>query len=185
MRDLRRHFNEADPGTRAALLERMAHGDPNAVNPAKRAHHTRRRSRRCCYLRAANPLFFRHPAERYACQISKAGFDRRRPGAEYPASRVGLRHEIPTVRAGAERRPGPRCRADLRGDFGAEEPGKRADAPSYCLDPKNGIETIRGREWRDADRRDRDVATDPCPLTGTHVDVWADRILPPSAACGG
>ena len=39
-RNVKREFDITDPRTRAALLDRIAHGDPNEVTPEKSARHT-------------------------------------------------------------------------------------------------------------------------------------------------
>ena len=173
VQDIRRHINNADPNTRAALLERMAHGDPNAVTPAKSARQQEAAILALHLIRAKETEYIaEHPEEGYACQMYKVGFD---PGGDTELNtlfresdydtkffRCGL---VPGVTPGTLLQPPMYLVISV-----PRSAGNPADAPAFCLDHVNGIEQYNDEEWRDAIGAIATSHSDPCPLTGTHID---------------
>jgi Domain of unknown function (DUF4190) len=172
VRDLRRHFDAANPNTREALMQRLAYGDPNAVNPAKSARQQETAKQALRYIRAQETqLLTDHPGDGYACQLSKVGFD---AGGTAELNTLLRESDYDTkfIRCG----PVPPSAADPAGGpmyvaiSVPRSAGNPADAPAYCLDPLNGIEEYSTLQWRDALTAIVTSRFDPCPQTGTHVD---------------
>jgi hypothetical protein len=173
VQDLRRHFDQADPNTRAALLQRLASGDPNAVNPDKSARH-RETAIQALHLIGAQEVDYRskHPDEGYACQLSQVGFD---PGGDTELNTLFRESDYDTkiVRCGQVPGIAPGVLMSPPMYLVISVPrsaGNSADAPSFCLDQTNGIEQYADVQWRDALATIMTSRTDPCPLTGTHVE---------------
>jgi hypothetical protein len=172
VRDLRRHFDAADPNTRAALMQRLAYGDPNEVNPAKSARQQEAARQALRYIRAKQTqILAANPGDGYACQLSKVGFD---PGSATELNTLLRESDYDTkfMRCG----PVPASTADPAGGpmyvaiSVPRSAGNPADAPVFCLDPLNGIEEYSTEQWRDALPAIVTSRFDPCPLTGTHVE---------------
>jgi Domain of unknown function (DUF4190) len=173
VQDIRQHINNADPNTRAALLERIAHGDPNAVTPAKSARQQQAAIQALHLIRAKETEYIaEHPDEGYACQMYKVGFD---PGGDTELNtlfresdydtkffRCGL---VPGVAPGTPLAPPMYLIISV-----PRSAGNPADAPAFCLDQANGIEQYNDEQWRDAIGAIATSHSDPCPLTGVPID---------------
>lgn len=173
VQDIRRHINNADPNTRAALLERIAHGDPNAVTPAKSARHQKAAIQALLLIRAKQTEYIaEHPEEGYACQMYKVGFD---PGGDTELNTLFRESDydtkffrcgvVPGVAPGTLLLPPMYLIISV-----PRSAGNPADAPAFCLDQVNGIEQYNDEQWRDAIGAIVASHSDPCPLTGVHVD---------------
>jgi hypothetical protein len=171
--DLRRHFDRADPNTRAALLERMAHGDPNIVTPAKSARHQEAAIEALHFIRAKETQYIaEHPDEGYACEMYKVGFD---PGGDTELNTLFRESDYDTKFFGCGSPPGvtpgtlqvPPMYLVISVPRSA---GNLADAPAFCLDQANGIEQYNNEQWRDAIGTIATSHFAACPPTGTHVD---------------
>ncbi len=172
IQDIRRDLNR-HPNTRAALLERIAHGDPYTVSAAKTARQTETAIQALHLIHAKETEYFAgHPDEGYACQLSQVGFDAggdtelntllRESDYDTKFIRCG---QVPGVRPGTLMYPPMYLIVSV-----PRSAGNTADAPVFCMDQLNGIEQYTSEEWRDAIGTIMTTHTDPCPLTGTHVD---------------
>jgi Domain of unknown function (DUF4190) len=173
VQDIRHHFDQANPNTRAALLERIAHGDPNAVTPAKSSRQQEAAIQALHLIRAKETQYIaEHPDEGYACQMYKVGFD---PGGDTELNTL-LRESdydtkffrcgsVPGVTPGTLLVPPMYLIISV-----PRSAGNPADAPEFCLDQANGIEQYNNEQWRDAIGAIATSRSDPCPLTGIHVD---------------
>jgi uncharacterized protein DUF4190 len=166
--DLARH-----PDTREALLERIAHGDPNEVTPAKSARHQEAAVQALDLIRAKETEYLAaHPDEGYACQMYKVGFD---PGADTELNTLFRESDYDTkfIRCGSIPgvTPGELLVPPMYLIISVpRSQGNPVDAPSFCLDQVNGIEQYNNDEWRNAIGAIATSHSDPCPLTGAHVD---------------
>jgi Domain of unknown function (DUF4190) len=173
MEDLRRHFDAADPNTRAALLERLAHGDPNSVTPAKSARHQEAAIEALHFIRAKETEYIAgHPQEGYACEMYKVGFD---PGGDTELNTLFRESDYDTKFFGCGSVPGVTLGTLLVPPMYLiisvpRSAGNPADAPAFCLDSVNGIERYNNEQWRDAIGAIATAHFGPCPLTGAHVD---------------
>jgi hypothetical protein len=173
MEDLRRHFDAADPNTRAALLERIAHGDPNSVTPAKSARHQEATIEALHFIRAKETEYIaEHPQEGYACEMYKLGFD---PGGNTELDALFRESDYDTKFFGCGSVPGVTPGTLLVPPMYLiisvpRSAGNPADAPAFCLDPVNGIEQYNNEQWRDAIGTIATSHFGLCPLTGAHVD---------------
>jgi hypothetical protein len=173
VQDIRRHMNNADPNIRAALLERMAYGDPNAVTPAKSARHRQAAIQALDLIRAKETEYIvEHPEEGYACQMYRVGFD---PGGDTELNTLFRESDYDTkfFRCGSvpAAAPGTLLLPPMYLIISVpRSAGNRADAPAFCLDEVNGIEQYNEGEWRDAIGAIATSRSDPCPLTGQHID---------------
>jgi hypothetical protein len=171
--DLRRHFDRADPNTRAALLERIAHGDPNIVTPAKSARHQEAAIEALHFIRAKEAQYIaEHPDEGYACEMYKVGFD---PGGDAELNTLFRESDYDTKFFGCGSPPGvtpgtPQLPPMYLVISVPRSAGNPADAPAFCLDQVNGIEQYNNEKWRDAIGTIATSHFAPCPPTGTHVD---------------
>jgi Domain of unknown function (DUF4190) len=167
-RDLAKH-----PDTREALLERIAHGDPNEVTPSKSARHREAAVEALHLIRAKETEYFAaHPDEGYACQMYQVGFDPagnteldtllRESDYETKFIRCG---SVPGVTPGTVQVPPMYLITSVPRSAGNPE-----DAPVFCLDQANGIEQYTSGQWRDALGEIFTSHFDPCPQTGVHVD---------------
>jgi hypothetical protein len=162
------------PDTREALLERIAHGDPDRVTPAKSARHQETAIQALHLIRAKETEYFAaHPDEGYACQMYQVGFD---PGGDTALNALFRESDYDTKFMGCGQVPGltpgtlmyPPMYRIISVPRSA---GNSPDAPAFCLDQANGIEQYNDAQWRDAIATIATSGpTDPCPLTGTHVD---------------
>jgi hypothetical protein len=172
VQDLRQHINNADPNTRAALLERIAHGDPNAVTPAKSARQQEAAISALHLIRAKETEYIaEHPDEGYACQMYKVGFD---PGGDTPLNALFRESDYDTkfFRCGLVPGAAPETVAAPMYLIISvpRSAGNPVDAPAFCLDQANGIEQYDDHEWRDAIGAIATSHSDPCPLSGRHID---------------
>jgi uncharacterized protein DUF4190 len=166
--DLARH-----PDTREALLERIAHGDPNEVTRAKSARHQEAALQALDLIRAKETQYLAaHPDEGYACQMYKVGFD---PGGDTELNTLFRESDYDTkfIRCGSV--PGVTAGTLLVPPMYLiisvpRSAGNPVDAPAFCLDQVNGIEQYNNEQWRDAIGAIATSHSDPCPLTGAHVD---------------
>jgi type II secretory pathway pseudopilin PulG len=172
VRDVRRHFNEADPRTRAALMQRLAYGDPNAMNPANRARQQEAARQALRYIRDQQTQYLTaHPGDGYVCQLWKVGSD-----AAGTAQLNTLLHDSGSDTKFMRCGPVPPSAADPAGGpmyvviSAPRNAVNAADEPAYCLDPLNGIEEYSAAQWRDALPAILTSRFDPCPQTGTHVE---------------
>jgi hypothetical protein len=172
-RNVKQEFDKADPRTRAALLDRLAHGDPNEVTPEKSARHTETAIDMLRDLRGKEADYFSaHQAMEYACQLSMLGLD---PAGDSELNTLLRESDYDTkiLRCGSVQgvRPGTLMAPPSYVIIAVpRSQGNAADAPAFCLDDKNGIERYGPLEWRDALPMIVRSRTDPCPLSGTHVD---------------
>jgi hypothetical protein len=173
VQDIRHHINNANPNTRAALLERIAHGDPNEVTPAKSARHQEAAIQALQLIRAKETQYIaEHPEEGYACQMYQVGFD---PGGDTPLNMLFRESDYDTkfFRCGLVpgAAPGTLLLPPMYLIISVpRSAGNPADAPAFCLDQVNGIERYDDEEWRDAIGVIAASHSDPCPLTGKHID---------------
>jgi hypothetical protein len=173
VQDIRRHINNADPNTRAALLERIAHGDPNEVTPAKSARHQEAAIQALHLIRAKETQYIaEHPEEGYACQMYEVGFD---PGGDTELNTLFRESDYDTkfFRCGLVpgAAPGTLIAPPMYLIISVpRSAGNPADAPEFCLDQVNGIEQYNDEQWRDAIGAIATSHSDPCPLTGKHID---------------
>jgi hypothetical protein len=172
VQDIRAHLAK-DPNTRAALLERIAHGDPDSVTPAKSARHREAAIEALHLIRAKETEYIaQHADEGYACEMYKVGFD---PGGDTELNTLFRESDYDTKFFGCGSVPGVTPGTLLVPPMYLiisvpRSSGNPADAPAFCLDPVNGIEQYNNEQWRDAIGAIATSHFDPCPLTGTHVD---------------
>jgi hypothetical protein len=173
VRDIRRDINNADPNTREALLQRIAHGDPNAVTPAKSARQQEAAIQALHLIRAKEAEYIaEHPEEGYACQMYKVGFD---PGGDTELNTLFRESDYDTkfFRCGSipASAPGTLLLPPMYLVISVpRSAGNPADAPVFCLDQVNGIERYTNDQWRDVLGAIATSHSDPCPLTGIHID---------------
>lgn len=173
VQDIRHHFDHADPRTRAALLERIVDGDPNAVTPAKSSRQRDAAIQALHLIRAKETQYIaEHPDEGYACQMYKVGFD---PGGDTVLNTLLRESDYDTkfFRCGSVpgAAPGTLLLSPMYLIISVpRSAGNPADAPAFCLDQANGIEQYNDEQWRDAIGQIAASRSDPCPLTGLHVD---------------
>jgi hypothetical protein len=166
--DLARH-----PETREALLERIAHGDPNEVTPTKSARHQEAAVQALHLIRAKETEYLAaHPEEGYGCQMYKVGFD---PGGDTQLNILFRESDYDTkfIRCGSVPgvTPGTLLVPPMYLIISLpRSEGNPVDAPAFCLDQVNGIEQYNNEQWRDAIGTIMTSHSDPCPLTGAHVD---------------
>lgn len=165
--DLAKH-----PDTRAALLDRLAHGDPNKVTPEKSARQEATAVQALHLIQAKETQYLaEHPEEGYACQMYQVGWD---PGAdtELDALLRESHYDTKFIRCGSipatasTPATGPMY---VMLSIPRSE-GNGAESPVFCLDSTNGIERYSSAQSGDAIAAIMTSRTDPCPLTGTHVD---------------
>jgi hypothetical protein len=172
VQDIRAHLAK-DPNTRAALLERIAHGDPDSVTPAKTARHQEAAIEALHLIRAQETNYIaEHPDEGYACEMYRVGFD---PGGDTELDTLFRESDYDTkfFRCGSVLGPTPPTLLVPPMYLVVSVPrsgGNPVDAPAFCLDPVNGIEQYHNEEWREALGTIATSHSGPCPLTGTHVD---------------
>ena len=168
-----RHQLDKDPNTRAALLQRIAHGDPYTVSPAKTARQAQTAIQALHLIRAKETQYIaEHPDEGYACQLYKVGFD---PGGDTELNTLFRESDYDTkfIRCGEVPgiTPGTLLSPPMYLIISVpKSSGNTADAPVFCLDQANGIEQYNNEQWRDAIGAIMTAHTDPCPLAGTHVE---------------
>jgi hypothetical protein len=172
IQDIRRDLDK-HPNTRTALLERIAHGDPYTVSPAKTARQAETAIQALNLIRAKETEYFtEHPQEGYACELYKVGYD---PGGNTELNTL-LREsdydtkfircgQVPGVTPGTLMYPSMYLILSV-----PRSAGNTADAPVFCMDQVSGIEQYTPEESRDAIATIMTTHTDPCPLTGTHVE---------------
>jgi hypothetical protein len=172
IQDIRRDLDK-HPNTRAALLERIAHGDPYTVSPAKTARQAETAIQALHLIRAKETEYFAgHPDEGYACQLYQVGFDPARDTelntllreSDYDTKFIRC-GQVPGITPGTLVYPPMYLIVSV-----PRSAGNTADAPVFCMDQLNGIEQYTSEEWRDAIGTIMTTHTDPCPLTGTHVE---------------
>jgi hypothetical protein len=162
-----------DPNTRAALLQRLVHGDPYTVSPAKSARQQETAIQALHLIRVKETEYLAaHPDEGYACEMYKVGFD---PGRDTELNALFRESDydtkffrcgsVPGVIPGTVLVPPMYLIISV-----PRSAGNPVDAPAFCLDQANGIEQYNNEQWRDALGAIATSHADPCPLTGTHVD---------------
>jgi hypothetical protein len=159
-----RHELDKHPDARLALAERIAHGDPYTVNPAKSARQQESAIQALHLIGAQETQYLAgHPDEGYACQLYKVGFD---PGGNSELSTLMRESDYDTkfIRCGRINAPIYLVLSVPR------SAGNPADAPVFCLDQANGIEKYTAEQARDVVGTIMTAVTDPCPLTGVHVE---------------
>jgi hypothetical protein len=152
------------PYNRAAILDRIAHGDPNKVTPDNTARHQQKAlaALRIIHAEQANYLAA-HPGDGYACQLSLLGVDSRAE-SELGSLLAVSDYDVKILRCSQVDGPNYVVLAIPRTE------GNPGDAPIYCLDQANGIERYDADQARDAVPAVVTRVTQPCPQTGTHVD---------------
>jgi Domain of unknown function (DUF4190) len=172
IQDVRHHLNK-DPNTRAALLQRIAHGDPYSVSPAKTARQAQTTIQALHLIRAKETQYIaEHPDEGYACELYKVGFD---PGGDTELDILFRESDYDTKFIRCGQLPGLTPGATMIPPMYLiisvpRSAGNTADAPVFCLDQANGIEQYNNEQWGNAIGAIMTSHTNPCPLTGTHVD---------------
>lgn len=159
-----RHELDKHPNTRLALAERIAHGDPYTVNPAKSARQ-QESAIQALHLIGAQEVSYlaAHPDRGYACQLYLVGFD---PVGNSELSTLMRESDYDTkfIRCGRISAPIYLVLSVPR------SAGNPAEAPVFCLDQANGIEKYTPEQSRDAVATLMTAVADPCPLTGVHVE---------------
>jgi hypothetical protein len=152
------------PSIRAALLDRIAHGDPDKVTPDKTARHQQSAlaALRIIHAKQANYLAA-HPGDGYACQLYLLGVDPSRE-SELGTLLAGSDYDVKILRCSQVDGPNYVVLAIPRTE------GNPGDAPIYCLDQANGIERYDADQARDAVPAVVTRVTQPCPQTGTHIE---------------
>jgi hypothetical protein len=159
-----RHEMDKHPQTQVALAERIAHGDPYAVNPAKSARQQESAIQALHLISAQETQFLAaHPDQGYACQLYQVGFD---PGGNTELGTLMRESDYDTKFIRCSQINGPNYVVLSVPRSG----GNPADAPVFCLDQVNGIEKYTTEESRDAVATIMTTVADPCPLTGEHVE---------------
>ncbi len=152
------------PYVRDAILDRLAHDDPSKVTPERTARHQQSALTALRIIRANETSYLAaHLAEGYACQLYQLGLDSTDHG-EWRSLLVDADYDIKILRCSLINGPNYVVLAIPRSD------GNPADAPIYCLDQANGIESYDTDQARDAIPTVVTRVTEPCPLTGTHTD---------------
>jgi len=171
-RQLRAEFDKENPNTRAALIERLVHGDPYKVTPERSARQEQTAIQALHLIRAKEAQYVtEHPDEGYACEMYKLGFD---PGADTELGTLFRESHYDTkfIRCGSI--PGTIPGSELSPMYVIvsipRSEGNGPEAPVFCLDQVNGIERYSSGQSGDAIAAIMTSRTDPCPLTGTHVD---------------
>lgn len=159
-----RHELDKRPDVRLALADRIAHGDPYAVNPAKSARQ-QGSAIQALHLIGAREISYlaAHPDEGYGCQLYQVGFD---PGGNTELGTLIRESDYDTKFIRCSRINGqsylvlsvPRSSGNPTG------------VPVFCLDQANGIEKYTSEQSRDAVATLVTAVADPCPLTGEHVE---------------
>jgi Domain of unknown function (DUF4190) len=155
---------DRQPYLKDAILDRLAHGDPTKVTPERTARHHQNALAALRVIRIAEASYLAaHPTRGYACELYQAGLDSI-DDTEWKSLVVNSDYDIKILRCSLINGPNYVVLAIPRSD------GNPADAPVYCLDPANGIESYNTEQARDAIPTVVTRVTEPCPLTGTHVD---------------
>ena len=159
-----RHEMDNHPATQVALAERIAHGDPYSVNPAKSARQQESAIQALHLIRVQEVEYLAaHPDQGYACQLYLVGFD---PAGNTELGTLMRESDYDTKFIRCSQISGPNYLV-LSVPRSAGNP---ANAPVFCLDQVNGIEKYTPEQSRDAVATIMTAIADPCPLTGEHVE---------------
>jgi hypothetical protein len=163
IQDFRREMDK-HPNTQVALAERIAHGDPYAVNPAKSARQQESAIQALHLIGAQETQYLAaHPDQGYACQLYQVGFD---PAGNTELGTLMRESDYDTKFIRCSQINGPNYVVLSVPRSG----GNPADAPVFCLDQANGIEKYTPEQSRNAVATIMTAVADPCPLTGDHVE---------------
>jgi hypothetical protein len=162
IQEFRREMDK-HPDTQVALAERIAHGDPYSVNPAKSARQQESAIQALHLIRAQETQYLAaHPDQGYACQMYLVGFD---PGGNTELGTLMRESDYDSKFIRCSQINGPNYVVLSVPRSG----GNPADAPVFCLDQANGIEKYTPEQSRNAVATIMTAIADPCPLTGEHV----------------
>jgi hypothetical protein len=158
------HTNlDTQPRFRAALLEWLTHGNPGKVTPERTARHQASTLAALRMIREKQKNYLAaHLGEGYTCQFDQLGLDVAE--RDWRSLLMNSDYDIKILRCPLINGPNYVVLAIPRSS------GNPADAPTYCLDQVNGIERYDTGQARDSIPKAVTRVTEPCPLTGAHVD---------------
>lgn len=163
-----------DPDTRAALIDRIAHGDPYEVTPQRTARQVQTAIQMIHLIQAKETEYIGdHPDEGYACVMYKLGafaggndrsqwseLDTLSAQSHYDSKFFGC-GQVPLAVPGTQ---------FYRILFTPESEGNGPEAPNFCLDQSDGIVQYSAAESNDAWGEMTRPGNTQCPTIGTHVE---------------